>query len=171
MSHVRAYVGKCLGIFSIHAARSEKSLLLVSFYLSLSRSPSLSLSIAVILSIITSLFRVCDFSYSDFLSLPSNVSRHICLHSSSHFLYQTFFLFLFLLCTIWQCVLQILWVGTNNRVFSKKGTIFVKRNSFARDTLILFSAKYADLYRVENIGDINDSIRRVCFFTIGEFFI
>lgn len=40
----------------------------------------------------------------------------------------------------------------------KKGTIFVKRNSLARDTLILFSAKHTDLYRVESIDE--NKVRR-----------
>lgn len=35
----------------------------------------------------------------------------------------------------------------------KKGTIFVKRNSLARDILILFSAKHIGLYRVESIDE------------------
>lgn len=43
--------------------------------------------------------------------------------------------------------------------FCKKGTIFVKRNSLARDILILFSAKHTDLYRVENIDENISSAR------------
>jgi len=39
----------------------------------------------------------------------------------------------------------------------KKGTIFVKRNSLARDTLILFSAKHTD--RVESIDENISSTR------------
>lgn len=155
-------------IFNPHVRSSEKSLLLVSFNVFL-------FSIAVILFIIiSSPLRVCDFFVLRVSVFHLTLcDTHICLHSIIHILSTnlSFSLSLYLLpfsrflvCTIWQCVLQILWIwlGTNNRVFSKKGTIFVKRNSLARDTLILFSAKHTDLYRVEKIGD-KGSIRRIFF--------
>lgn len=171
---------KCLGIFSIHAIiRKVLASCIIPNFSFFYRDDPFYNNIKSVTRVWLFVLRFSVFH----LTLCD--THNICLHSSSHSLYQSFFfslfcsLFLslyllpfsrFLVCTIWQCVLQILWIwlGTNNRVFSKKGTIFVKRNSLARDTLILFSAKHTDLYRVENIGD-KGSIRRIFFLWPANF--
>lgn len=95
------------------------------------------------------------------LSLPfNNFAAHTRLHSSLHSLHPlspslSLTLFsLFPVCTLAVCLtdpLDLTW--HKQQSLCKKGTIFVKRNSLARDPLILFSAKHTDLYRVESIDE------------------
>lgn len=102
------------------------------------------------------------------LSLPfNNFAAYTRFHSNLHSLSLSLFAFLspflsltllslslFPLCTLAVCLtdpLDLTW--HKQQSLCKKGTIFVKRNSLARDTLILFSAKHTDLYRMESIDE------------------
>lgn len=110
---------------------------------------------------------LCTLIYilSTFLFQPPPLPSH------SPFLSLTLFS-LFPVCTLAVCLtdpLDLTW--HKQQSLCKKGTIFVKRNSLARDTLILFSAKHTDLYRVESIDEnIKFGVRPSIFHLSVEWF-